>query len=91
MKVYRYFGGMAKTQANWLNHQVKSGWRLVKTGKLSYEFEECTPGAYLPGRRFAAAISCLLYPRWFVPGACVGISCGTQFSKKGSADRGVIG
>ena len=46
MKVNRYFGGMAKTQANWLNKQARAGLRLVQTGKLSYEFEECSPGAY---------------------------------------------
>lgn len=46
MKVNRYFGGMAKTQANWLNKQAQAGLRLVQTGKLSYEFEECSPGAY---------------------------------------------
>lgn len=46
MRVNRYFGGMAKTQANWLNKQSKAGWRLVQTGKLSYEFEACSPGAF---------------------------------------------
>lgn len=46
MKQYRYFAGMANTQANWLNSQAQKGWRLIHTGKLSYEFESCTPGAY---------------------------------------------
>ena len=46
MKVNRYFGGMVKTQANWLNQQAKSGWRLISTGKLSYEFEPCQAGEY---------------------------------------------
>lgn len=46
MKRYRYFGGLAKTQEKWLNHQSCAGWRLIQTGKLSYEFESCQPGEY---------------------------------------------
>lgn len=37
---------MLKTQAKWLNRQCSRGWRLVDTGKLSYTFEPCEPGAY---------------------------------------------
>lgn len=33
MRKYRYFGGMANTQADWLNDQAQKGFRLVKTGK----------------------------------------------------------
>lgn len=47
MRKYRYFGGMANTQGGWLNDQAQKGFRLVKTGKLSYDFEPCDPGAYL--------------------------------------------
>lgn len=46
MKVYRYFGGMIKMQEKWLNRQSQAGWRLVRSGKASYEFEACQPGEY---------------------------------------------
>ena len=43
---YRFFAGAMKSQEKWLNSMADKGYRLVKTGKLSYEFEECTPGQY---------------------------------------------
>lgn len=45
-KCYRYFGGLLVSQANWLNKMAEKGYRLVRTGKILYEFEECTPGQY---------------------------------------------
>ena len=39
----RFFGGMLMTQANWLNKMSEKGYRLVRTDKLRYEFEECEP------------------------------------------------
>ncbi|MCR5767641.1 MAG: DUF2812 domain-containing protein [Lachnospiraceae bacterium] len=42
----RYFAGCMERQAKWLNSMSDKGYRLIKTGKLKYEFEECTPGAY---------------------------------------------
>lgn len=45
MKKYRFFGGCLQMQADWLNRMAAQGWRLVRTGKLIYEFEPCTPGA----------------------------------------------
>jgi len=45
-KTYRYFGGSTLLQENWLNKMAANGYRLVKTGKLLYEFVECTPGTY---------------------------------------------
>lgn len=30
----------------WLNKMAQKGYRLVRTGKLEYEFEECAPGQY---------------------------------------------
>lgn len=42
----RYFAGFMKSQAKWLNSMADKGWRLVKTGKLQYEFEDCAPGRY---------------------------------------------
>ena len=35
-----------KSQARWLNKMSERGYRLVNTGKTSYEFEECEPGKY---------------------------------------------
>lgn len=41
---YRYFAGFITAQQNWLNRMAEKGWRLIKTGKMSYEFGPCTPG-----------------------------------------------
>lgn len=45
-KYYRYYGGLLGTHANWLNKMAKKGYRLARTGKLFYEFEECRPKQY---------------------------------------------
>lgn len=45
-KVYRYFGGFTASQETWLNEMAAGGFRLVKTGKLLYEFEPCEAGKY---------------------------------------------
>lgn len=45
-KVYRYFFGFFDSQEKWLNNMSAKGWRLVKTTKLSYEFEACYPSEY---------------------------------------------
>lgn len=46
-KVYhRFFAGAMKSQARWLNKMAKRGYRLIKTGKMSYEFETCEPDSY---------------------------------------------
>ena len=42
-RCYRFFGGLLTVQANWLNKMSKKGYRLVRTGKVLYEFEECIP------------------------------------------------
>ena len=42
-KCYRFFGGLLNTQEKWLNKMSKKGYRLVRTGKLLYEFEKCKP------------------------------------------------
>lgn len=34
-------------QKKWLNEMAEKGYRLVRTGKLEYEFEECAPGQYV--------------------------------------------
>lgn len=45
-KLYRLFGGLLTAQENWLNKMSKKGYRLIRTGKLLYEFEECRPGQF---------------------------------------------
>lgn len=40
-KCYRYFGGFLEAQERWLNKMALSGYRLVRTKSLLYEFEEC--------------------------------------------------
>ena len=42
-KCYRFFGGLLNAQAKWLNKMSEKGYRLVRTGKLLYEFEKCKP------------------------------------------------
>lgn len=39
-KFYRFYGGLLNLQENWLNKMAKKGYRLIKVGKLQYEFEE---------------------------------------------------
>lgn len=43
MKKYRFFGSFLDTQEKWLNKMSSQGYRLVRTGKLLYEFESCSP------------------------------------------------
>ena len=45
-KCYRFYGGLIASQERWLNKMAKSGYRLIRTGKLLYEFEECKPEQY---------------------------------------------
>lgn len=45
-KLYRFFGGLLSAQENWLNKMSEKGYRLIRTGKLLYEFEECKPGQF---------------------------------------------
>ena len=40
---YRFFGGLLTAQEDWLNKMAKNGYRLVRTERLLYEFEECRP------------------------------------------------
>lgn len=42
-KCYRFFGGLLNAQGNWLNKMSGKGYRLVRTGKMLYEFQECNP------------------------------------------------
>ena len=47
MKKYiRYFCGFIDTEQKWLNDMSSKGYRLVKTGKLIFEFEKCDPNKY---------------------------------------------
>ncbi len=43
----RFFAGFMGRQAKWLNSMAAKGYRLVKTGKLEYVFDECDPGKYV--------------------------------------------
>jgi hypothetical protein len=42
----RYFAGLLKTQANWLNKMSAQGYRLTEVGMLDYTFAACTPSQY---------------------------------------------
>ena len=42
-KCYRFFGGLLNAQAKWLNKMSEKGYRLVRTGRVLYAFEECSP------------------------------------------------
>ena len=37
-KCYRFFGGLLNAQANWLNQMSQKGYRLVRTGRMLYEW-----------------------------------------------------
>ena len=43
-KYYRFFGGLLTAQEKWLNRMARKGYRLIRTKKLLYEFEECANG-----------------------------------------------
>lgn len=53
-KYYRFFGGFLDTQENWLNRMAQEGYRLVKTGGMTYDFEKCQPGEYQYAVEFLA-------------------------------------
>lgn len=53
-KYYRFYGGFLDTQENWLNQMAQKGYRLIKTGKISFVFEECQPGEYQYAVEFVA-------------------------------------
>lgn len=40
-KQYRFYGGLLTAQENWLNKMGSNGYRLIRAGKLLYEFEKC--------------------------------------------------
>lgn len=42
-RCYRFFGGLLTAQENWLNKMSERGYRLIRTGKIQYEFETCKP------------------------------------------------
>lgn len=45
-KYYRFFWGFLKKQEKWLNEMADKGFRLIRTGRAWYEFEECEPKKY---------------------------------------------
>lgn len=46
MRQIRFFGRLMGFQERWLNQKAKEGWRLERTGRLSYDFTGCQPGKY---------------------------------------------
>jgi hypothetical protein len=42
----RYFIDFTAKQERWLNEMAAKGLRLVRCGKLTYDFEPCAPGEY---------------------------------------------
>lgn len=55
MKKYcRFFGGFLDTQEDWLNKMAQKGYRLIRTEKMTYDFEECQPGEYQYAVEFVA-------------------------------------
>lgn len=46
MKKYYFFGSFLSAQEKWLNKMASRGYRLVRTEKLLYEFEECASDKY---------------------------------------------
>ena len=45
-KCYRFYAGLMGLQTRFLNRMASKGYRLVSTGRLSYEFEDCEPNSY---------------------------------------------
>ncbi len=43
---YRFFGAFLDAQEKFLNKKAEQGYRLIKTGKISYGFEKCAPSEY---------------------------------------------
>lgn len=53
-KYYRFFWGFLRKQESWLNEMADKGYRLVRTGRAWYEFENCDPGKYRYAVEFVA-------------------------------------
>ena len=53
-RCYRFYGGFLDTQENWLNQMAQKGYRLIKTGKMTYDFIECQPSEYQYAIEFVA-------------------------------------
>lgn len=45
-RCYRFFSGFLNSQEKWLNKMANEGYRLVNTGKMTYDFIECDKGEY---------------------------------------------
>lgn len=58
MNKYRFFGSFLETQEKWLNKMSAQGYRLVRTGKLLYEFESCAPNEVQYRVEFISEKSC---------------------------------
>jgi hypothetical protein len=53
-RVFRYFFNFTDGQEKWLNEMAAKGWRLIKCGQLTYDFERCAPGEYEYAVEFVA-------------------------------------
>lgn len=57
MRIIRYFFDFIDGQEKWLNKMSQCGYRLLKCGKLVYEFEKCTPNKYVYAVEFVGQMS----------------------------------
>jgi hypothetical protein len=56
--IVKYFIDFMDKQESWLNEMAARGLRLVRCGKLTYEFEQCAPGEYQYCVEFVGEKSC---------------------------------
>lgn len=73
-KCYRFFGGLLTVQKNWLNKMAEKGYRLIRTGKLLYEFEKCKPGQVQycvefigQNQKLMLKITMISWKKWDIP------------------------
>lgn len=43
---WRFYGGLIVSQEKWLNKMAADGYRLIRTTKAKYEFQQCHQGQY---------------------------------------------
>lgn len=59
---------------NWLNKMAEKGYRLIRTGKLLYEFEKCKPGQVQycvefigQNQKLMLKITMISWKKWDIP------------------------
>lgn len=45
-RCYKFFAGFLNSQEKWLNEMASKGYRLVNTGKITYDFVKCEEDEY---------------------------------------------